>query len=82
MTIEVFPERTGSWLTTYRRVRAPVLRSITFFQLPYYSVLQATSVERSDFRTIEHRLRAGGKKLKLLSMPGVRAAQGLTVERR
>ncbi|CAM9809240.1 unnamed protein product [Discosporangium mesarthrocarpum] len=42
---------------------------------------QAYSVSRSDFQTIEHMLRYGHKKLKLLSMPGVQAAQGFTVHR-
>ena len=43
---------------------------------------QASSIGRTDFRTIEHLLRAGNKKLKLLNMPGVKAAEGVTVERR
>eukprot|EP00752_Nemacystus_decipiens_P002550 g2391.t1 len=43
---------------------------------------QAASVGRADFRTIEHLLRVGNKKLKLLKMPGVKAAAGVTVERR
>lgn len=43
---------------------------------------QAASVRRNDFRTIEHLLRAGHKKLKLLGMPGVKAAEGVTVNRR
>ncbi|CAM9370097.1 unnamed protein product [Hapterophycus canaliculatus] len=43
---------------------------------------QAESVGRTDFRTIEHLLRVGNKKLKLLKMPGVRMATGVTVERR
>ncbi|CAB1099860.1 unnamed protein product [Ectocarpus sp. CCAP 1310/34] len=43
---------------------------------------QAESVARTDFRTIEHLLRAGNKKLKLLKMPGVKAAAGITVVRR
>ncbi|CAN0235189.1 unnamed protein product [Pylaiella littoralis] len=43
---------------------------------------QAESVGRTDFRTIEHLLRVGNKKLKLLGMPGVRRAAGMTVERR
>lgn len=44
--------------------------------------LKAESVGRTDFRTIEHLLRAGHKKLKLLNMPGVKAAAGITVARR
>ncbi|CAM9574823.1 unnamed protein product [Choristocarpus tenellus] len=42
---------------------------------------QAYSVSRTDFQTIEHMLRYGYKKVKLLNMPGVQAAQGFSVKR-
>lgn len=32
---------------------------------------EATSVRRSDFKTIEYKIRKGEKQLKLLKMPGV-----------
>ena len=37
---------------------------------------RAASVSRSDFRTIEHMIRAGEKQLKILMMPGVSSARG------
>ena len=56
---------------------SPQANSVGFYLNP-----QASSVERSDFRTIEHLLRVGNKKLKLLGMPGVKAAGGFKIDRR
>lgn len=50
--------------------------------MPVPLLPQAASVGRTDFRMIEHLLRVGNKKLKLLGMPGVKAAQGVTIDRR
>lgn len=37
---------------------------------------QAAQVRRSDFKTIEYKIRKGQKQLKLLQMPGVRDVKG------
>ena len=41
---------------------------------------QALSIPRTDFRSIEHYLRFGHKKLKLLGMKGVQAASVITTD--
>lgn len=68
------------------RVQRSLSRPFLFYVTPCtYRVgkqCQAESVGRTDFRTIEHLLRVGNKKLKVLGMPGVRRAAGMTVERR
>lgn len=42
---------------------------------------QVQSVKRSDFRTIEHKLRHGFKQVKLLQMPGVKVVGGLGINK-
>lgn len=39
---------------------------------------QAMQVPKSDFKTIEYKLRQGHKKVKLLQMPGVQVVRGVS----
>jgi hypothetical protein len=39
---------------------------------------QAQQVKRSDFKTIEYKMRKGQKQIKLLQMPGVKVVGGTT----
>jgi len=68
---------TGNESLTFLSCLQPEMNSSTtthFTQQEFRRL--AASVKKSDFKTIEHMIRKGGKYIKLLQMPGVKVVGG------